>query len=51
MLIWRVFTESYIIIVNLCVEFVANVLWGPNYKLDEDLVEKVQRKGTKLVDI
>ena len=23
--------------------------WGPNYKLDEDLVEKVQRKATKLV--
>ena len=29
----------------------GNVIWGPTYKIDEDLIEKVQRKATKLVDI
>jgi len=25
------------------------MVWGPNYKIDEDSIEKVQRKATKLV--
>lgn len=24
-------------------------MWGPNYKVDDDFIEKVQRKETKLV--
>ena len=42
------FSCLYKTIVRPILEY-GNVVWGPNYKLDEDLVEKVQRKATKLV--
>ena len=42
------FTITITITKRLILEY-GNVAWGPNYKLDEDLVEKVQRKATKLV--
>ena len=42
------FSCLYNTIVRPILEY-GNVVWGPNYKLDEDLVEKVQRKATKLV--
>ena len=41
------FSCLYNTIVRPILEY-GNVVWGPNYKLDEDLVEKVQRKATKL---
>ena len=42
------FSCLYKTIVRPILEY-GNIVWGPNYKLDEDLVEKVQRKATKLV--
>ena len=42
------FSCLYNTIVRPILEY-GNVVWGPNYKLDEDLVEKVQRKAIKLV--
>ena len=42
------FSCLYSTIVRPILEY-GNVVWGHNYKLDEDLVEKVQRKATKLI--
>ena len=43
-----VFLQLYKTIVRPCLEY-GNIICGPNYKVDEDLIEKVQRKATKLV--
>ena len=42
------FYHLYKAIVRPCLEY-GNIIWGPNYKVDEDSIEKVQRKATKLV--
>ena len=42
------FPHLYKAIVRPCLEY-GNIIWGPTYKVDEDLIEKVQRKATKLV--
>ena len=39
------FSCLYNTIVRSILEY-GNVVWGPNYKLEKDLVEKVQRKVT-----
>ena len=43
----QTFPYLYKSIVRPCLEY--DIIWGPNYKVDEDLVEKVQRYATKLV--
>ena len=43
------FSCLYNTIVRPILEYGNIACMGPNYKLDEDLVEKVQRKATKLV--
>ena len=42
------FPHLYKAIVRPCLEY-GNIIWGPTYKVDEGLIEKVQRKATKLV--
>ena len=42
------FPHLYKAIVRPSLEY-GNIIWGPIYKVDEDLIEKVQRKETKLV--
>ena len=42
-----IFPHLYKAIVKPCFEY-RNIIWGPTYKVDKDLIEKVQRKATKL---
>ena len=39
------FFHLYKAIIRPCLEY-GNIIWGPTYKVDEGLIEKVQRKTT-----
>ena len=44
----QIFTYLYKCIVKPCLEY-GNIIWGPNYKEDENEIENVQRYAIRMI--